>query len=131
MAVKVGEVYKTDGNINLKALPLKVKLKALVSHTIDNSIFLSGDLNKLAMLQEESDIKKIDRYQQSITAYLASMESESEFFIIYDIADEELVRTAIGHPQFSVYQKQFLEFNKDLQTLDAYLSGVLQLRRVL
>lgn len=131
MAVKVGEVYKTDGNINVRELPLKVKIKALISHTIDNSMFLSGDKNKLAMLKEESEIKKIDRYQQSIAAYLSSFEDESEFFIIYEIEDEDLVKIAIGHPQFSVYQKQFLKFNQDLQTLNAYLNGVLQLRRVL
>lgn len=130
---KVGVVYQSDGNIDIRPLPLSVKLKVLISHTIDNSAFLSGDFNKLNQLKEEVDIKKIDRYVEAISAYLADpvFEDESEIYVIYDIDDRELVQTAVGHPQFSVYHRQFLNFNTDLATLEAYLNGVLLLRRIL
>lgn len=130
---KVGTVWKSDGNIDIRPLPLKVKLKVLVSHTIDSSAFLSGDFNKLNQMKEEVDIKKIDRYVEAISAYLAEpvFEDESEIYVIFDIDDKELVQTAIGHPQFSVYHRQFLKFNSDLETLEAYLTGVLLLRRIL
>lgn len=130
---KVGVVYKSDGNIDIRPLPLKVKLKVLISHTIDSSAFLSGDFNKYAALKDEADIKKIDRYVEAVSAYLADpiFEDEEEVYVLYDIDDRELIETAIGHPQFSVYQKQFMKFNQDLETLQAYLTGVLLLRRVL
>ncbi|MFF2798196.1 hypothetical protein [Lysinibacillus xylanilyticus] len=130
---KVGVKWTSDGDIDIRPLPLKVKLKVLVSHTIDNSAFLSGDFNKLNQLKEEVDIKKIDRYVEAISAYLADplFDDEPEIYILYDIDDKELVQTAIGHPQFSVYHRQFLSFNSDLATLEAYLTGVLLLRRIL
>lgn len=130
---KVGVVYKSDGNIDIRPLPLKVKLKVLISHTIDSSAFLSGDFNKLTQMKDEVDIKKIDRYVEAISAYLADpvFEDESEIYVLYDVDDKELVQTAIGHPQFSVYHRQFLSFNSDLATLEAYLTGVLLLRRIL
>lgn len=130
---KVGVVYQSDGNIDIRPLPLSVKLKVLISHTIDNSAFLSGDFNKLNKLKEEVDIKKIDRYVEAISAYLADpvFEDESEIYVIYEIEDKELIQTAVGHPQFTVYHRQFLNFNTDLAVLEAYLKGVLLLRRIL
>lgn len=130
---KVGVVYKSDGNIDIRPLPLSVKIKVLISHTIDNSAFLSGDFSKLNQLKDEVDIKKIDRYIEAISAYLSEpiFEDETEIYVLYDIDDKELVQTAIGHPQFSVYHRQFLTYNSDLETLEAYLTGVLLLRRIL
>lgn len=130
---KVGVVYKSDGNIDIRPLPLSVKLKVLISHTVDSSAFLSGDFNKLAQLKDDADTKKIDRYVEAIAAYLAEpiFEDENELYVLYDIEDTELVKVAIGHPQFTVYHRQFLNFNSDLATLKAYLTGVLLLRRVL
>lgn len=130
---KVGVVYKSDANIDIRALPLKVKLKVLLSHTIDSSAFLSGDFNKLAKLKDDADIKKIDRYVEAIAAYLAEpiFEDESEIYVLFDIEDKELIKVAIGNPQFSIYHKQFLKFNSDLATLESYLTGALLLRRIL
>lgn len=130
---KVGEVYRSDGNIDIRTLPLKVKFKVLISHTIDSSAFLSGDFDKLAQLKEDVDIKKIDRYVEAISAYLAEpvFEDEPEIYVLFEIEDTELVKTAIGHPQFTVYHRQFIKYNSDLASLKAYLTGVLLLRRIL
>lgn len=130
---KVGVVYKSDGNIDIRPLPLAVKLKVLISHTIDSSAFLSGDFDKLSKLKEDGDIKKIDRYVEAMSAYISDpvFDDAEEIYILYDIEDKELIQTAISHPQFSVYHRQFLNFNSDLAALEAYLSGVLLLRRIL
>lgn len=131
--IKVGTVYKSDGNVDIRSLPLNVKLKVLISHTIDNSVFLSGDLSKLDGLKEEAMLKKVDRYIEAINSYLSDpkFDDEPELYIIYDIDDQEAVKSALGHPEYSIYTKQYVKFNSDLVALQAILSGVVILRRVL
>lgn len=131
--VQVGVVYKSDGNVDIRSLPLSVKLKVLVSHTIDNSVFLSGDLSKLDGLKEEAMLKKVDRYMEAINSYLSDpkFDNESELYVIYDVDDQEIVKTALSHPEYSIYAKQYVKFNSDLVALQAILSGVVILRRVL
>lgn len=131
--VKVGTVYKSGPDIDIKSLPLKVKLKVLISHTIDTSSFLSGDFDKLSAVREEAEAKKIDKYVEAISAYLADevFDDQSELYVLYDYEDKHLIEVAIAHPQFSVYQKKFMQFNEDLTSLGAFLTGALYLRRVL
>jgi hypothetical protein len=131
--VQVGVVYKSDGNVDVRSLPLNVKLKVLISHTIDNSVFLSGNLSKFDLLKEDEMLKKVDRYTEAINSYLSDpkFDNESELYIIYNIDDQDIVKTALGHPEYSIYAKQYVKFNSDLVALQAVLSGVVILRRVL
>ena len=131
--VKVGTVYKSGPDIDIKSLPLKVKLKVLISHTIDSSSFLSGDFDKLSAVKEEAEAKKIDQYVEAISAYISDevFEEQSELYILFNFDDMHLVEVAVTHPQFSVYQKKFMNFNEDLTTLGALMDSALYLRRVL
>lgn len=131
--VKVGVVYKSGPDINIPALPLGVKVRVLISHTIDTSAFLSGDFDKLSAVREEAEAKKVDRYVEAISAYISDsvFDNQSELYILYDYEDKHLIEIALAHPQFVVYKKQFLSFNSDLTELNAFLSGAVHLRRVM
>lgn len=131
--VKVGTVYKSNGGVDLRGLPNSVKVKLLISHTIDNSAFLSGDLSKLEDLNEEVRLKKVDKYVEAINSYLSEpkFDNLSEIYLIYDIDDKDIVKDALSHPEYSVYTKSELKFNEDLISLGAILEGVTILRRVL
>lgn len=130
--VKVGVVYKSNGNVDLTTLPLKVKLSVFINNMIDNSYILSGNRSKMISLEEEARKKKIKNYTISLLYYLerSSYKRQQNIPFTFPIEDLELIKTSLSNPSFFPYQKDFIPLEPNLLELKAYRSGVVIIRRL-
>lgn len=130
--VKVGTVYKSNGNVDLTTLPLKVKLSIFINNMIDNSYILSGNRSKMLSLEEEARKKKIKDYTIALLYYLerSSYKHQQSILFTFPIEDLDLIKTSLGNPSFFPYQKDFIPLEPNLLELKAYRSGVVIIRRL-
>jgi hypothetical protein len=130
--VKVGAVYKSDGNVDLSSLPLKVKLSIFINHMIDSSYLLSGNMSKMQALKESAEKAKINNYTVAFSYYLlrSKYKNENTVVFVYNMDDEPQVRLALGNSVFFEYSKEFVRLNPDLVELEAFLSGCVIMRKL-
>lgn len=128
--VKVGTVYKSNGNIDITQLSFRIKMSIFIHNMIDSSYLLSG--NRINMKNINTESEKIYDYTKVILYYLkrSSYRNRSKITMSYDINDEEFVKTALGHPSFFEYSKSFIAMETNLVELKAFNSGVVILRRL-
>jgi hypothetical protein len=130
--VMVGKVYKSEGKVDLNNLPWYVVVKVFLSHMIDNSAILSGNMGKLLALKDEANRKAIEEYTKCIQFHLENGAYKHEVSVpfTFPMEDKELVELAVGGPQFFGYSKEFVQINKDLAELGAIREGVVLMGRL-
>lgn len=120
--VKIGTVYKSEGNVDLTRLTFAQRLGIFIHHMIDHSVFLSGNKSKFLALREETERKRIALYTTSFLYHLerGPLRTKSSIPFTYDEVDDKLVRLALGAPQFFGYRKVFPPLEKNLVEVKAY-----------
>jgi len=130
--VKVGTVYKSEGNIDLSTLPWHVVLKIFASHMIHKSSYFSGKSANNAALQDEANKRSINEYVECIIFHMESGSYRHEKIVpfTFPIKDLELVKLALAFPQLFEYSKEIVAFDRNLVELEAIKDGVVLLRRL-
>jgi len=120
--VKIGTVYKSEGNVDLTRLTFAQRLGIFIHHMIDHSFFLSGNKSKFLSLKEETERKRIVLLSTAFLYHLerGPLRSKPRIPFTYDKEDDKLVRLALGAPQFFGYRKIFPLLEKNLLEVKAY-----------
>ena len=129
--VKVGTVYKSNGSLDISSLPFFTAIELVFESLIEDSYILNGNPAKMLLLKEEA--RRV-RQSQYILAFLYHLEKGqlrtlNSMYFSYAIEDDELVRLALGGPQFYQYKKKFLEFNENLVELNVFTKKIVEIRR--
>jgi len=124
--VKIGVVYKSEGNVDLTRLTFIQRFGILIHHMIDHSVILSGNKSKILTLKEDAERKKIALYTTAFLYHLerGPLKTKARIPFTYDESDDKLVRLALGAPQFFGYRKIFPSLEKNLIEVKAYSSYV-------
>lgn len=120
--VKIGTVYKSEGNVDISRLTLTQRIGIFVNHMIDHSSILSGNKSKFLALREETERKRIALYTTSFLYHLerGPLKNKPRIPFTYDKDDDRLVRLALGAPQFFGYRKIFPQLERNLVEIKAY-----------
>lgn len=120
--VKIGTVYKSEGNVDLTRLTFSQRLGIFMYHIITQSRFLSGNPSKYQSELEEAERKLITLYTTSFLYHLEKgpLRTKPSIPFTYDKDHDKLVRLALGAPQFFGYRKAFPTLEKNLVEVKAY-----------
>ena len=120
--VKIGTVYKSEGNVDLTRLTFRQRLGVFIHHMIDKSSFLSGNRLKFLALREENERKRIALFTTSFLYHLerGPLRTKTSIPFTYDSMDDKAVRLALGAPQFFGYKKIYPTLEKNLLELKAF-----------
>lgn len=130
--VKVGVVYKSDGNVDLTTLRFRVKMSLFIHYMIDSSYILSGNRSKMISLKEEEERRKVQEYTLAFLHHLERgvFKNEPQIPMSFDAEDLEYVKMALGGPAFFEYGKEYVPMEHDLDELKAFKFGMVILRRL-
>lgn len=131
--VKVGNVYRNDGNVNLKEVKKGIKLSMLMTYLIESSAFLNSGKMKILMMKEKQKQQKIKDYTDSFAYHLlkGKFKNISPIVTTFDSEDFEIVSLVLSSPLFLQYKVTFVELNQNLKELGAYVNYVVKLERLM
>lgn len=131
--VKVGKVYRNDGNINLKEVKWDIKLRLLFTYILENSRFLNMGTMKAKIEEEKLRQQKIKEYTDAFAYHmlLGKFKNHQKFVASFDSEDFEIVDLVLKNPMFLQYRTNFVELNHNLKELGAYVHYVVEIERLI
>jgi len=131
--VKVGKVYRSDGNVNLKDIKWDIKIRMLVTYMLENSMIFSSKRLKSAILAEKQRQQKIKDYTDAFAYHLfrGRFKDNNVLVLTFDSEDYEIVKLVLASPLFLQYRITYTELNHNLKELGAYVHYVVEIERLM